>query len=367
MGALGTLQERASLPELTRSSGGGPREERRSAPAKSVRDIDRYEDPSVYVSFPLVGGDGVCLLVWTTTPWTLSSNMYAAVHPERDYSVVRTVDGKRFVVASALIPSLAGKIGPLAVEAAMMGRDLVGKAYRPPFDLFESEAEGLSDVVWHVIAETFVNLETGTGVVHVAPAFGEDDFEAHRRVERVRGRNVPLFCAVDPDGTFIARTGPYAGRWVKECDKEIVRELKDRGVLIHAETFRHDYPFCWRADSDPLIQYARPAWYVRTTRQIEQAIANSRSVNWLPEHIKEGRFGDFLANNVDWALSRERWWGTPLNVWVCDKDADHRVAPASVAEIDVAMPTHSTDFHAAHEADPPLASTSSCTSHGSMR
>jgi isoleucyl-tRNA synthetase len=312
------------------------------------------DDPSVYVAFPIVDGDGLCLLVWTTTPWTLSSNMYAAVHPDRDYSVVRTAEGRRFIVATALMPSLEGKIGPLVSERTLAGRELVGTAYRPPFDLFESEAKGLSDVVWRVIPESFVTLDTGTGVVHIAPAFGEDDYEAQRRVERERARSVPLFCAVNPDGTFISRAGPYAGRWVKDCDKEIVRDLKDRGLLVHAETIRHDYPFCWRADSDPLIQYARPAWYVRTTAQIGQAIDNSRSVHWLPEHIKEGRFGDFLAHNVDWALSRERWWGTPLNVWGCDANPEHKVVPSSVAEIERANPRAFDHFYAARRADPSL-------------
>ncbi|MGA2449400.1 MAG: isoleucine--tRNA ligase [Polyangiaceae bacterium] len=312
------------------------------------------DDPSVYVAFPVVEGDGVCLLVWTTTPWTLSSNMYAAVHPDRDYSVVRTADGRRFIVASAIVASLQGKIGALATERTMTGRELVGTAYRPPFDLFRSEAEGLSAIVWRVIPENFVTLDTGTGIVHVAPAFGEDDYEAHRRVQRERGSPVPLFCAVEPDGTFIGRAGPYAGRWVKDCDKEIVRDLRDRGILVHAETIRHDYPFCWRADSDPLIQYARPAWYIRTTAQIEKAIENSRSVHWLPEHIKEGRFGDFLAHNVDWALSRERWWGTPLNVWVCDSNPEHKVVPSCVAEIEQRNPRAFEHFHAARRADPSL-------------
>jgi isoleucyl-tRNA synthetase len=312
------------------------------------------DDPSVYVAFPLVGVDDVSLLVWTTTPWTLPSNMYAAVNPVLDYVVARAADGKRYVVAESLLETLGKKLGgALVVERKTKGRELVGARYRAPFDLFAEEARGFEDVVWRVIAADFVTLDAGTGIVHVAPAFGEDDHEAHRKLARDR-EDLPLLCAVRPDGTFIDRFELGAGRWVKDCDKAISHDLKDRGLLVHAETYRHDYPFCWRADTDPLIQYARPAWYIRTTSSIEKAIANNRSVRWLPEHIKEGRFGDFLAHNVDWALSRERWWGTPLNVWICDKDADHKDAPSSLSSIETRNPHAFDHFRAARHADPSL-------------
>ncbi len=327
------------------------------------------DDPSVYVAFPLVGTDRpdqddldgwglppgapVELLVWTTTPWTLPSNMYAAVHPSLDYVVAKTAAGRRFVLAKGLLEAIAKKLGPLEVERELKGADVVGKAYRPPFDLFAEDAKGWEKVVWRVIAADFVTLDAGTGIVHVAPAFGEDDHEAHRRILREHA-GVPLFCAVKPDGTFIDAFDRYAGRWVKDCDKEIAHDLKDEGALVHAEQYRHDYPFCWRADSDPLIQYARPAWYIRTTSVKDRAIANSRAVNWLPDHIKEGRFGDFLANNVDWALSRERWWGTPLNVWVCDRDAEHKEVPPSVAAIEARNPQAFDHFHTARRSDPSL-------------
>ena len=190
--------------------------------------------------------------------------------------------------------------------------------------------------------------------MHIAPAFGEDDHALHRRACTQTRADLPLFCAVKPDGTFIERFERYAGRWVKDCDKEIQHDLKDRGLLSHAEQYRHDYPFCWRADSDPLIQYARPAWYIRTTALKDKAIENNRAVHWLPDHIKEGRFGDFLQNNVDWALSRERWWGTPLNVWICDRDPEHREAPANVAAIEAKNPHAFDHFHKARQADPTL-------------
>jgi isoleucyl-tRNA synthetase len=339
------------------------------------------DDPSVYVAFPVTraaGGEGnLSLLVWTTTPWTLPSNMYAAVHPEIDYVVARHEDGRRFVVAEGLVEALSKKIGALAVERRLKGRDLEGWEYDPPFDVFDEwgkrtmlRAGTTVRAAWRVVLAQFVTLEAGTGIVHVAPAFGEDDHDVFRRelasgMTDPAGVSLKLFCAVGPDGKFVGEVDApdpakpakkvlerYAGRWVKDCDKEIQHDLKDRGVLVHAETYRHDYPFCWRADSDPLIQYARPAWYIRTTALIDRAIANNQAVQWFPDHIKSGRFGDFLANNVDWALSRERWWGTPLNVWVCD--AGHKDAPASVAEIERRNPHAFDHFHAARRADPTL-------------
>ena len=309
------------------------------------------DDPSVYVAFPVEGEDNLSLLVWTTTPWTLPSNMYAAVRPDFDYVVAAAKDGRRFIVAKGLLEGLSKKLGGLTIASETKGAALVGLRYRPPFDLYAAQASGTP--VWTVIAADFVTLDSGTGIVHIAPAFGEDDHDAHRKLLR-EDPSLPLFCAVKPDGTFVDELPRYAGRWVKDCDKDIQHDLKDRGLLVHAEQYRHDYPFCWRADTDPLIQYARPAWYIRTTARKDAAIENNRAVQWLPEHIKEGRFGDFLANNVDWALSRERWWGTPLNVWVCDADSEHKEAPASLAAIEAKNPHAFDHFKRAREADPTL-------------
>jgi isoleucyl-tRNA synthetase len=336
------------------------------------------DDPSVYVAFRLVGQENLSLLVWTTTPWTLPSNMYAAVHAEFDYVVVQAQDGRRFVVAKALREALEKKLGALRVEREMKGRELEGWEYAPPFDAYQDWNLDLSTrdgqkrkAFWRVVPASFVTLDAGTGIVHVAPAFGEDDYDLYkgelRRFSSPSGAAPPLklLCAVKPDGTFVDEVDlpdgttkrileRYAGRWVKDCDKEIQHDLKDAGLLVHADSYRHDYPFCWRADSDPLIQYARPAWYVRTTALIDRAIENSRAIWWLPDHIKEGRFGDFLAHNVDWALSRERFWGTPLNVWVCDREAEHKEAPSSVAEIERRNPHAFDHFHTARGVDPAL-------------
>ena len=197
-----------------------------------------------------------------------------------------------------------------------------------------SKGAGTEPLFWKVLAADFVELDQGTGLVHEAPAFGEVDHDLHRAVisRYEKPEDVPLLCAIRPDGKFNADVPALAGQWVKDADKEIIRYLKERGVLVHQETYHHEYPFCWRADEDPLIQYARPAWFIRTTALIENAIENNRAVNWIPDHIKEGRFGDFLANNVDWALSRERYWGTPLNIWINDVTGKMQ-APTSVDEI----------------------------------
>ncbi|APR77264.1 Isoleucyl-tRNA synthetase [Minicystis rosea] len=325
------------------------------------------DDPSAFVAFPLDEDPDIALLAWTTTPWTLSSNGYAAVRADFEYAVVSGWT-KKLVVAKDLVEPLAKKLKrDLTIERTLKGEELVGKRYRPPFDtysntLWDVEAPrkdgGKEAVYWRVIAADFVTLDKGSGIVHVAPAFGEDDFNAHKKnLERFQNPiEIPLLCAVRADGNFgpeMASLG-LTGVFVKDGDKPLLKDLEARGLLVHHEIYRHEYPFCWRADDDPLIQLARPAWYIRTQPNKERAIDNNRAVNWLPEHIKEGRFGDFLANNVDWALSRERYWGTPLNVWVCDKDEDHQHAPASVAEIEALAPRAFDAFRAAKAADPSL-------------
>jgi isoleucyl-tRNA synthetase len=290
-------------------------------------------DPSVFVRFPLVDDKGqdtdASLLVWTTTPWTLPSNQFAAVHPELEYSVVADAEGRQLVIASALVETVAAKAKQeLQVVKTLCGKELLGKRYRPPFDYYYAtlgeksgtlKAGGKQHVAWRVVAADFVTTDSGTGVVHQAPAFGEVDFDVLQAEQArfVAGEGPELICAVGPDGKFTAEAPDYIGRWVKEADKDISRELRRRELLFHQEQYLHEYPFCWRADEDPLIQYPRRSWFIRTTQYKDQMVANNRQINWLPEHIKEGRFGNFLESNVDWALSRERYWGTPLPIWVC--------------------------------------------------
>ncbi len=316
------------------------------------------DDPSVYVRFPVHGHkEKTSLVVWTTTPWTLPSNMYAAVKADVDYVEVE-YEGERLIMAAALRETLAKKLkAELPVTETYKGTQLEGLGYEPPFDLYTKQyAHDGDHLAWNVYAADFVTLDTGTGIVHIAPAFGEDDYKLFQSA--ASGGKWPSrqpVCAVKPDGSFVDAMGPkYAGRWVKDCDRDIIHELKERGLLLHAEQYRHEYPFCPRAENDPLIQLARPAWYIRTTEQKDRAIQNNQAVHWLPEHIKEGRMGDFLANNVDWALSRERWWGTPLNVWVCDEDKAHLHAPASVAAIEEMAPGAFDHFREAKKKDPSL-------------
>lgn len=289
-------------------------------------------DPSVYVRFPLVDRPDTSLLVWTTTPWTLPSNQFAAVHPEVSYATVLDAEtGHRLIVAELLVESLAEKIKrPLAVESTCLGAEFVSLRYVPPYDVYYAAqgeqqgtlaAGGRQHCAWRVVAADFVTIDSGTGVVHQAPAFGEVDFDVLRAEQQrfLPGEGPELICAVGPDGKFTADVPTYQGRWVKDCDKEIARELRQRGLLVHLDQYLHKYPFCWRADQDPLIQYPRKSWFIRTTKYRDRMLENNQRINWLPDHIRDGRFGNFLESNIDWALSRERYWGTPLPIWVCEQ------------------------------------------------
>ncbi|MCB9730526.1 MAG: isoleucine--tRNA ligase [Deltaproteobacteria bacterium] len=299
------------------------------------------DDPSVTVRFRVDGEPDTSFLGWTTTPWTLPSNCALAVKPDLDYVYARH-GSETFILAEARADAILGE-GEYTVLRKVKGRELVGMTYQPVFDYAQPEG----GTPFRVIPAEYVTSDSGTGVVHTAPAFGEDDF----RVGQEAG--VGILQLVLPDGTFDPRVTDFAGRFCKEADRDIIRNLRHRDLLFKEEVYRHDYPFCWRADDDPLIQYARPAWFIRTTEVIDRARAQNQEIQWIPAHIKDGRFGDFLANNVDWALSRERYWGTPLNIWLCS-GCDAREAPASAAAIEARNPDAFAAFHAARAADPTL-------------
>ena len=282
-------------------------------------------DPSVYVRLAVTDSSGPAqpgddLLVWTTTPWTLVSNAAVAVDPELTYVRARTRDGRVQIVAEALLHRV---LGPGAdVLERFSGRALDGVGYEPPFPFISSQAYG--EAGHTVLMADFVTAQDGTGLVHTAIAFGEDDF----RLGEQYGLNV--INPVRPDGTYDERIGPYAGRWVKDADADLIEDLSARGLVLRAETYEHSYPHCWRCGT-PLLYYAKPSWYIATSQIKDRLLAANETINWYPGHVKHGRFGNWLEGNVDWALSRERYWGTPLPVWVCAGDHIHVIG--SFAEL----------------------------------
>lgn len=281
--------------------------------AQGYRDV---EDPSVYVKFKALDEENTYYLAWTTTPWTLISNVALAVNPEESYVKVLH-NGAYLILAKARLDVLDGEY---EIVAEFPGNSLERRQYEPLFTFVPVEKPA-----WFIGLADYVTMSDGTGVVHTAPAFGADDYSLGVKYD------LPFVNPVDGEGKFNELVAPWAGVFVKTADKEIIRHLKDSGALYRREQIKHNYPHCWRCSS-PLIYYARESWYIRTTLFRDQLIANNAKIKWYPSFVGEKRFGEWLENNVDWALSRDRFWGTPLNIWVCE-DCGHKRSIGSREEL----------------------------------
>ncbi len=276
------------------------------------------EDFSVIVKFPHADRENTYFLVWTTTPWTLISNVAGAVNKNCDYVEVE-YKGENLILAKNLLKEVLGEDTGYKVTANFKGSKLISSRYRPLYDY----ADG-SSRAFRIIGGDFVSDEEGSGIVHIAPAFGEDDMNAGRE------NNLPVVQMVDEEGKFKERVEGFAGMGIEEANPEIIEDLKERGLLFSIKKVKHSYPFCWRCDSR-LMYYARKSWYIKTSQVKDDLLKSNEEVNWYPEYIKYGRFGNWLENNVDWALTRERYWGTPLPVWM--DESGHKICIGSIAEL----------------------------------
>jgi isoleucyl-tRNA synthetase len=280
-------------------------------------------DPSVFVRLPLVDKPGTSLLIWTTTPWTLPANVAVAVHPDVEYSTIEREmpegGSERVILASALIEKVFGEESVRRVDS-FKGKALKGKKYHPLFTFIPPEKPA-----HYVVTAQYVTTEDGTGLVHIAPAFGADDMDIAGEYD------LPVIQTVAPDGAFVSEVKPWSGIFVKTADPAIIDDLILRGLLFRQGTITHTYPFCWRCKT-PLLYYARPTWFVRTSKYKDKLVEFNNRINWYPNHIKSGRFGNWLSNNIDWALGRERYWGTPLPVWTCE-ECNHQICIGSVEEL----------------------------------
>ncbi|HEX2079582.1 MAG TPA: isoleucine--tRNA ligase [Longimicrobium sp.] len=294
--------------------------------AQGYKDV---KDPSLYLTMPLLGGDGEPdgreLLVWTTTPWTLVSNVALAISASEEYVEVAR-EGRRYVLVRARVPALFGE--DAEIVRSYRADELVGLAYRRPFEWVQPAGFPDQQVrnAWHVYTADFVSSADGTGIVHVSPAFGADDYALGQSV------GLPVLRPVDDRGAFHADLPLVGGKFVKDADTDLLIDLKQRGLVFRSSREEHSYPHCWRCQS-PLLYMARDSWFIRTTAVRDQLLANNAQIRWFPPEMGTGRFGEWLENNVDWAISRTRYWGTPLPAWVCDREPKHLEFIGSFAEL----------------------------------
>ena len=285
------------------------------------------KERSAVVRFKVIGEDAY-FLAWTTTPWTLPSNVALCVNPDESYCKVKAADGYTYYMAEALLDKVLGKLATEETAAyeileTYKGTDLEYKEYEPLFECVKPVCAKQNKKGHFITCDGYVTMTDGTGIVHIAPAFGEDDAKVGRKYD------LPFVQFVDGKGNMTEET-PFAGKFVKDADKDVLVDLETRGLLFDAPKFEHDYPFCWRCDT-PLIYYARESWFIKMTSVKEDLIKNNNTINWIPESIGKGRFGDWLQNVQDWGISRNRYWGTPLNIWQCECGHLHSIG--SIAEL----------------------------------
>ncbi len=291
--------------------------------AQGYKDV---KDPSIFVRFPLRDEPGTYFLVWTTTPWTLPGNVALAVGRDVDYVLIEgpTEDGgtERLILAESLLSYALKNRDAYRILDRFKGSTLTGKHYSPLFTFLPVEQDYA-----YVVEGDFVSTEEGSGIVHIAPAFGQDDMQVGKKY------GLPVLETVLPNGAFIDAVRPWRGMWVKDADPEIIKDLQGRGLMYRVTLYEHSYPFCWRCNS-PLLYYARDTWFVATTEYRDKLIALNQTINWVPNHIRDGRFGNWLEDLKDWALGRERYWGTPLPIWRCDNpECGHMLCVSSVDEL----------------------------------